>query len=401
MTRLRTCRLAFMFLLCVAAGIPASAQNTFFTTLFSFSQTDGSNTNATLVLGTDGNLYGATFGGGAYGLGTIFKTTIAGSLTTLYNFCSQPNCPDGSDPSGLVEANDGNFYGATFGGGTSSNCGRYGCGTVFKITPSGELTTLHSFDGADGAAPWAGLMQASSGNFYGTTELGGTNGAGTVFQITPAGAISMLYSFCSQPNCTDGGQPTAPLMQATDGNLYGTTAGLGTTSGTVFKITMSGILTTLYNFCSQPNCTDGAQPQGGLVQADDGNFYGTTFRGGLGNYGTVFKITPEGVLITLHDFNGSDGYNPFAGLAQARDGNFYGTTSAGGTANDGTVFKITPEGVLTTLHNFERSDGYWPYAGLVQASNGAFFGATSIGGPNGWGTIFRLGLVHTCATCRP
>ena len=248
-------------------------------------------------------------------------TAIASSaqtLTTIYSFCSQPNCGDGIWPhAGLWQGTDGNFYGTT-----SSDEGAYADGTVFKITPSGTLATLHTFDGADGAIPDAGLVQGGDGNFYGTTGQGGANddpscdfggrvGCGTVFKITPGGILTTLYNFCSQPNCRDGSDPSATLVQGRDGNFYGTAN--GQFGGTVFKITPAGTLTTLYFFCSLQNCADGAYPRT-LAQGSDGNFYGTAVAGGtssncqLFSYngcGTVFKITPQGTLTTLYSFNNS------------------------------------------------------------------------------------------------
>jgi uncharacterized repeat protein (TIGR03803 family) len=267
---------------------------------------DGAEPPSALVQGTDGNLYGTS--GGQAG-GTFFKITPAGTLTTLYYFCSQPNCADGEYPLTLVQSTDGNFYGTTYAGGTSSNC----CGTVFKITPQGTLTTLHSFDNAGGCYPEAGLVQGTDGNFYGTTSGGGLSGycgspvpaGGTVFKITPAGILTTLYNFCSRTNCTDGDLPYGALVQATDGNFYGTTNGGGSygncggiACGTVFEITAAGTLTTLYNFCSQPNCADGILPYGKLMQAADGNFYGTTYEGGTNGAGTVFRLIPLGSSTT-------------------------------------------------------------------------------------------------------
>ena len=212
----------------------------------------------------------------------------------------------------------------------------------------------------------------------------------------PAQTFRTLHSF----DYTDGRGPDAGLVQATDGNLYGTTGAGGAGwlggEGTVFKITPSGTLTTLYSFCMQIGCPDGEAPVAGLVQATDGNFYGTT------QSGTVFKMTPSGTLTTLQNLSGS----AIAGLVQASDGNFYGTTNLGGDDNCyflgcGTVFKITPSGTLTTVHTFEGSDGEWPYGGLVQAPDGFLYGTTSSGGTYGDGTIFRVGVVNTCATCQP
>ena len=397
-------------LFCIAALTAAPAQSTFFTTLASFDESNGWCPYAAPVQATDGNFYGITEAGGAYGnnSGMVFKMTPAGTLTGLYSFCSQSNCTDGDSPfGGLVQATDGNFYGTTWDGGT------YGLGTVFNITPAGTLTTMHSFDGADGSNPSAGLLQVSNGNFYGTTYGGGANdncgseGCGTVFEITANGSLTTLYSFCPQPQCVDGANPQAALVQTTDGNFYGTTVlGGANNSGTVFRITPSGTLTTLYSFCSQPKCTDGNEPRAGLVQATDGNFYGTTWTGGTYGDGTVFKITSAGRLTTLHGFDQADGYLPYAGLVQASDGNFYGATVYGGHYGNGTVFKINSSGMLTTLHSFDTTDGELPYGGLLQATDGKLYGTTCVGGTSdncgsGCGTVFRMNLVHSCATCRP
>jgi uncharacterized repeat protein (TIGR03803 family) len=241
---------------------------------------------------------------GANGLfyGTIFKITPGGALTTLYSFCSKSECPDGANPyAGLVQATTGDFYG------TTRNAGAYGpyYGTIFKITPSGKLTTVYSFCSqieksgcTDGANPYAGLVQATNGDFFGTTEDGGTGGVGTVFKITPGGALTTLYSFCPQIGCTDGRYPYAGLVQASNGDFYGTTSeGGANNDGTIFEITPSGTLTTLYSFCSESGCTDGVHPSAALVQASNGDFYGTTNSGGAYGYGTVFEITPSGTLM--------------------------------------------------------------------------------------------------------
>jgi uncharacterized repeat protein (TIGR03803 family) len=271
------------------------------------------------------------------------------------------------------------------------------CVTTAIAAPAQTFTTLHSFDGTDGADPIAGLVQATNGSLYGTTEVDGANGYGTFFKITPSGKLATLFSFCSQTNCTDGAEPFAGLVQATDGNLYGTTIVGGANfptypGGTVFEITPSGKLTTLYSFCSQTNCTDGTEPAGLLIQATDGGLYGTTLGGGANGYGTVFKITPSGKLTTLHSFDGTDGNTPFAGLVQATDGKFYGTTYEGGANNEGTVFKITPSGTLTTMHSFDVTDGDEPVAGLVQAADGNLYGTTTGDGASSYGTVFKITL---------
>jgi len=396
-----------VFVFCASAAIVSPAQT--FTSLFSFDLADGANSWAGLVQGADGNFYGTAYTGGAYGYGTVFRITATGTLTTLYSFCSAgwPSCPDGAYPlAAPVQATNGNFYGTTADGGSN------GCGTVFKITAGGTLTTLHSFDCTEGEYPSSGgLLQATDGNFYGTTLFGGTYTDGAVFKITPAGQLTTLHSFCSAglPNCPDGANPAGGLVQARDGNFYGTTDTGGANGyGTVFKVTPAGTLTTLHSF----DLTDGNMPVGTMVQANDGSFYGVTTWGGA-NYpaectngqqtgcGTVFKITAAGTLTTLHSFDFvGDGLCPNAGLVLATDGNFYGTTSYGGAngySSYGTVFNISPGGALTTLHSFDLTDGANASAVLLQATNGSFYGTTEEGGTStkctlDCGTIFSLSV---------
>ncbi|MBV8451587.1 MAG: hypothetical protein JOZ29_04865 [Deltaproteobacteria bacterium] len=375
---------------CTAAAMSSRAEA--LSTLLSFGGANGNAPSAALVQGLDGNLYGTTFGGGDNDSGTVFKITPAGKLSTLYNFCSQPLCRDGANPAAaLLLATDGNFYGTTEFGGANL------LGTAFEISAAGKLTSLYSFCSkpacADGGMPVAGLVQATNGNFYGTTEQEEPSNYGTVFEMTTAGKLSTLYSFCSLLlGCPDGAEPDAGLVQATNGNFYGTTNLGGAYSiGVVFKITPSGKLTTLHSF----NGTDGGEPYAGLVQATNGNFYGTTsalgnFKDCLGGCGTVFSMTGSGMLTTLHSFNGTDGANSEAGLVQATDGNFYGTTAGGGTSSRGTVFEISAAGKLTTLHSFSGTDGGEPYAELVQATNGNFYGTTDAGGAHNFGTVFVL-----------
>ncbi len=318
-----------------------------FTTLADF---DGSANGAQPLYGypialSGGNNYGMTNAGGAYDQGAVFQFNADGTVTILYTFCSQVNCTDGAEPFSGPLVVGGNIYGTTYWGGLN------GRGTIFELTPAGQLSTLYSFCSqpgcTDGGSPIAGLVQVG-GNFYGTTQLGGANNAGTVFEITPAGQMTTLYSFCPQAGCADGAIPWAGLVQATNGNLYGTTSQGGTNgAGTVFEITPTGQMTTLYSFCSQAGCADGAVPYAGLVQATNGNLYGTTVDGGVnGDFGTVFEITPAGQLTTLHGFAYTDGAFPYAGLIQASDGNLYGTTLDGGANGYGTAFGITPAGQL-------------------------------------------------------
>jgi uncharacterized repeat protein (TIGR03803 family) len=265
----------------------------------------GSNPMAGLIQATDTKLYG-TAGDGANNAGVVFKYTPGAAETVLYNFCSQPNCSDGLGPDAkLLEAADGNFFGTTTGVPPPPNTGvcQSDCGTVFKLTPGGVLTTLYTFcsqpNCSDGSNPLAELIQASDGNLYGTTWEGGNaaacsgHGCGTVFRITPSGALNTIHTFCSVTGCVDGLEPTSGLIQATDGNLYGTTTGGGTQDkGSIFRITLSGGFETVYSFCEQRHCPDGSHPDASLIQATDGNLYGTAFgNSGQPQYGTVFRLS--------------------------------------------------------------------------------------------------------------
>jgi uncharacterized repeat protein (TIGR03803 family) len=406
---------AILIALSATMTIAASAQT--FTTLGTFDVSDGSFPYfAPLVQGTDGNFYGTTQFGGTANLGTVFKITPAGDITTLYSFCTQTGCLDGLYPyAALVEGVDGDFYGTTSQGGINNGHG----GTVFKITSKGKLTTLYSFcaqtDCTDGIYPSGGLVQGADGSFYGTTFSGGVSdaqwcsaGCGTIFKITRTGALTTLHQFAGYS--AEGSGPNSVLVQGKNGHFYGTTEYGGAYStcnyacGTVFEITPDGTLTTLHSFAGSPN--DGAEPFANLVFDTAGSLYGTTSIGGTNNAGTVFRITPAGVLTTLHSFcalsNCVDGQMPEGGLVRTSDRNFYGTTTIGGAYNAGSLFKITPGGTLTTLYSFcaqgypHCPDGDFVYAGLLQATNGSFYGVTSSGGDlncnydEGCGTVFRL-----------
>ena len=276
---------------------------------------------------------------------------------------------------------------------------------VFGAQAGAVLTTLYSFTGTNsGAGPYAALVQGSDGNFYGTTAGGGayTNqngqGEGTVFKISTNGAVTTLYSFTGR---NDGAGPYTGLVQGSDGNFYGTAMGVPMDFscgqfGTVFGIGTNGALTILHAFTDD----EGAEPVAALVQGNDGNFYGTTGHGGTnGGYGTVFKISTTGALTTLYTFTGAyDGANPTAGLVQGSDGYFYGTTTSGGTYGSGysgygTVFKISTNGVLTSLYSFTGGNDGASANGLVQGSDSSFYGTTECGGVGGAGTVFRLTIL--------
>jgi uncharacterized repeat protein (TIGR03803 family) len=381
-----------------------------FTSLYSFTGgDDGVCPTAALVQGSDGNFYGTTYGDGVVFYGTVFRISTNGALTSLYSFTGGN---DGAYPyAALVQGSDGYFYGTTSSGGTNGDEFNNG-GTVFKINSNGALRTLYAFgtitnangDWLDGNNP-NGLVQGSDRNFYGTTWRGGTNGCGTVFKISTNGALTTLHSFTGGG---DGGYPTYPtaaLVQGNDGNFYGTTAGGGTNdNGTVFRMSTNGALTSLYSLFNG----GGIYPSG-LVQGSDGYFYGTTREDesllgcALGN-GTVFKISTNGAFSSLYSFdNGTNGAWPEAALVQGSDGSFYGTTSCDryscmdGRCGFGTVFRISTNGALTSLYWFDKDNGTnggWPEAALVQGSDGSFYGTTfAYGNGPGWGTVFRLTIV--------
>ena len=350
-----------------------------------FNNTDGAGPMSELTLGPDGNLYGLTSEGGAFNHGTVFKLTPAGAVTVLHSFAGSPS--DGAKPmgAGLTVGADGNFYGVTAFGGTAGN------GTFFKLTPSGVHTVLYSFAGGanDAGLPMGTLKQASDGNFYGTSFEGGPAGIGTVFKITPAGVATVLHAFAGTP--TDGAYPSGSLNLGTDGNFYALTQGGAASTGAVIKITPAGATSVLYSFANDG--IDGVGPNGTLVTGRDGNFYGTTSGGGTAHSGTFFKIDPAGVKTTLYSFaaDATDGAEPTGRLLMGKDGNFYGVTTAGGPKSNGIIFMLTPAGVKTTLHSFDPygGDGYQVWAGLTLGADGYLYGVTQLGGTSGYGTIYK------------
>ena len=279
-----------------------------------------------LAIDQKGTLYGTTYGGGVHnngwcyeGCGLVFKLSSEGKETILYRFCAHNhNCVDGLNPNGLTFDSEGNLYGTTMLGGVHELCalGSVGCGVVFKLTPQGKETVLYSFcalgggNCTDGQFPNSGLAFDQKGNIYGTTEFGGESGTGTVFKLTPTGKETVLHSFCALNDCSDGQAPSVGLVIDQKGNLYGTTyyGGAyygecdvgGSGCGVVFKVAPKGEETVLYSFCAQDSCTDGAQPQAGLVIDQKGDLYGTTVVGGAYDKcsyygpgcGVVFKLTP-------------------------------------------------------------------------------------------------------------
>ena len=398
--------LAVVFL--AATTIAASAQT--FTTLANLDGKNGQNP-VNLVQGLDGNFYGTSQAGGffdkdrrvcRYHCGTIFKVTPSGEATLLYSFCARQICADGAIPTAaMVLASDGNFYGTTEYG------GQYGQGTVFKFTPAGVLTTLYSFCAVpyicpDGGYPVGGMVQGLNGSLYGTTS-GAARSGSAIFSITPTGILTTLYSFC-KIDCS-ANTPQSTLVLGTDGNIYGVTSSFITCSdcGTAFEVTSAGQYSTLYTFCDkQGACPNGSVP-GSLLQAANGNLYGTDAPLALGEM--VFEMTTSGTMLNIYDVSDSSS-DDYGSLLQATDGNLYGA-DFGYLASYGAVFELTATGESSTLHNFCSTlnnkrhcvDGYGP-AGLIQATDGNFYGTTYYGGANsscvdspyysGCGTIFRI-----------
>ncbi len=353
-----------------------------FTVLHLFGFSEGTLSYSGVTQAADGSLYGTTYGGGSQNDGTIFKLDPSGKLTTLHTFWPYETPLDGSYPTGgLILGTDGNLYGTTDGGGANNG------GIVYKTDPKGAFSVLYSFYGHPGDAlnPFGSLLRTADGSLYGTTVSGGTNGQGAVFKIDPAGAETVLHSFAGYPD--EGASPFSAPILASDGAMYGTTMGGGDGNGSVYRVDPSGGLTTIHLF----DGSDGGGPSPGLIQATDGNLYGTTDGGGSAGFGTIFKMNLSGHLTTLYNFSLSDGANPRAGLVQSADGNFYGTTSYGGTSFDGTIFRMDSSGNVTVLRNFSGPDGASPYAALTQGVDGALYGTALGGGAGGgYGVVYRL-----------
>jgi uncharacterized repeat protein (TIGR03803 family) len=391
-----------------------------FVVLHSFDGADGwlpSGGGAGLIQDALGNLYGTTEEGGASDRGVVYKLGPSGTETILYSFTGGA---DGATPlAGLVRDAAGNLYGTTLYGATSNACApEDSCGVVFKVSPSGTETVLHTFSNTDGQLPQAGLVRDAAGNLYGTTFFGGAHGAGVVFELIRCNSgydFKVLYSFTGG---ADGGYPQAGLIRDTTGNLYGTTWNGGTKNGecgggacgVVFRLSPSGSETVLYSFTGG---ADGANPSAGLVLDAAGNLYGTTYHGGAqsgacqgGTCGVVFKLGGTDVETVLHTFSGgADGGNPTAGLVRDAAGNLYGTTPLGGAESGacqggtcGVVFRLSATGSETVLHSFTGgADGANPSAGLVLDAAGNLYGTTGYGGANsacplssGCGVVFRL-----------
>jgi uncharacterized repeat protein (TIGR03803 family) len=354
-------------------------------------------------LGPDGCYYGTAYEGGANGVGSLFKVTTNGVLSSAYTFPTVAidgldyayTNSTGAEPVGGLTPANGLFYG------TTSLGGLYGGGSIFQYNTNGTLTVLTSLyytaTATNPISPQTALTLGNDGNLYGTSEYGGTNGEhGTIFLVTTNGAITLLYSFS---DALDGEYPVAPVTLGPDGNFYGTIEEEGGTAhlGTVYEVTTNGTFTTLDSFFS----TNGIAPTGPLAQGNDGRLYGTASGGGIYNHGTVFQLTTNGLLNPLIQFTGTNGafpgLNPL-GLTLGNDGAFYGVAEAGGTNNAGTVFRVTTGAGFTNLVTFNRTNGANPSAALLLGNDGYFYGLNRAGGTYNDGTVFRVdtnGLLTT------
>ena len=360
----------------LAAATACHAQNRLMLTDVANVYDTNNSTFPTLMQGKDGMLYGTTQTGGAFSRGSIFRCTLSGSGTTLVSFDGTNGASPFSPP---VQAADGNFYGTTMSGGPdfdTTNDNGFGYGAIYRMDSNGDLTTIFSFDGTNGAGPGIGngLIVGNDGALYGVTAGGGLSGDGTIFRITTNGDFTMLASFngadCSYPQ---------DIIQASDGNFYGTTFYGGTgdsySFGAVFQMTSGGQINTLFQF----NGTNGNDPIG-IIQASDGCLYGTTQQGGAfdyqyGGYGTVFKITTNGDFTLLASFDRTNGATPW-GLIEVSNGLFYGTTdNYGGGA--GAFFQFTTNGDLSALLSFGANFQlpFNPWTSLIKASDGNYYGA--------------------------
>ena len=356
---------------------------------FSATETNGSAYDVTVQSHTPG--IACTVGSGKGTVGTRAVTSIqvscaAGTETLLYSFVGGPT--DGADPQGTLALDSaGNLYGTTYGGGA------YGVGTVFEISASGTESVLYSFAGGatDGARPRGSLIMDSAGNLYGTTSAGGASGLGTVYALSPTGSEAVLYSFAG--GATDGQVPLGHLVMGSSGSLYGTTSAGGTYDlGAVFEVSPSGTETVLYSFAG--GTQDGAYPRAGLIMDSAGDLFGTTSAGGADDLGTVFEISASGTESVLYSFTGgtADGSDPNGGLLMDGAGNLYGTTSAGGARDLGTVFEISASGTESVLYSFVggTTDGSSPTAGLILDGAGNLYGMTSAGGVSDVGAVFEI-----------
>jgi len=335
--------------------------------------------NSGLLKGDDGNFYGTTSRGGTYNAGTVFSMTPAGQISILKQF--NLNVDGGYADGELIKGADGNFYGLTGAGGVN------GYGTIYKISAAGDFNIIKSFSfSADGAGPRGHLTLAKDGNFYGITRGGGSNGAGTIFKLTPDGVYTVIHNM---NKATEGGDSYGSLTEGKDGNLYGAAYDGGTYGyGTVFKVTKSGTLTVLKHL---NQAVDGGYPYSDLIQATDGNFYGTCYNGGSFGYGTIFKISGSTFNVVKNFSYSVDGGYIYGGVMQNTDGNLYGITAAGGSTGAGTIYKLTLAGAFSVIHTMNAAtEGNNSTSVFVKGSDNNLYALCNSGGTNNQGTAFNV-----------
>ena len=391
-------RLAIFAALVGALFFPTTALSAF-GVLHSFAGPEGETPAAPLVRGADGLLYGVAAHGGDFtvlppdGGGTVFRVGGSGAVTTLHTFRG----PEGAWPKSLIQGRDGFFYGtATLGGQPSITNLNPGLGTIFRMDSRGVVTVLHVFPYSigGGSSQPGPIVQGADGALYGSAlgAFGTSAVGGYVYRFDPVtGAFRHLHNFVGG----DGAIPTGPLFQAGDGFLYGTTNQGGLwNAGVVYKVDALGHFVVLHSL-SPLFPGEGSEPKGGVIQASDGFFYGTTEHGTY--FGTIFRMDAAGNYTVMHRFDSyaSDGGSPRSGLIEGRDGFLYGTATIGGQpvtspSRHGVVYRMDKLGNVTVVHTFTGPDGYQPWAALVQAAGGGLYGSTVIGGAFGLGVLFRV-----------
>jgi uncharacterized repeat protein (TIGR03803 family) len=365
--------------LCLGLAHDPARAGSGFRVLHTFTAEEGRALNGQLVEGADGRLYGTAEEGGERDKGTVFRATTGGKVKVLLSFI-RGKTGEREPTSGLITGPGGLFYGTTPVGGDFGGSP----GALYQVSPSGQKTVLHFFAGGanDASVPRSRPLLASDGNFYGTSLDGGAADEGVVYRMTPAGEVTVMHSVAGGRD--DGTWPWGELIEASDGNFYGTTYWGGQKdAGTLFRMTPDGHVTLLHHF--GVTAGDGIQPDAGLVQGSDGHLYGTTSWSDYdaGGRGALFRISLAGEYTLLHTFDDSDGSEPEAGLVRASNGNFYGSTMYGGAHSCGVLFRLSPEGAFKVLHHLDYTEGCNPKGALMQASDGYLYGTTRT-------TLFRL-----------
>lgn len=381
--KLKRTGLAFTAVLLL--GVLAQAQT--FTTLYIFTGgSDGANPYAGVIQDEYGNLYGTTLQGGFSNMGVVYQVSTAGTETVVHSFSGS----DGWEPlAPVIQDEAGSLYGTTYMGGSLSDCDSFGCGTVFKIDTTGNETVLYNFKGgSDGCYPEQSLVMDGSGSLYGTTIYCASYDRGTIFKLDSAGKLTVLHSF---RRLEDSEPVYGHLTMDGSGNLYGVTAegGAGCVPsgcGVLYRLSTNGTFTVLHSF--RGGKKDGCRPFGSVARDEAGDLYGTTYRCGSSNDGTVWRVSKTGKKTILHNFAGgtSDGCNPQAGVSLDSGGNLYGVTRYCGANNVGAVYQLSASGTLTLLHSFGSGlDGSDPIGEVLLTTDGTLLGTTA----NTWGTVWE------------